>query len=235
MPPMNLTDSVALVTGANRGSGACLVTELLRAGAAKVYATSRAGTAHVGDDPRARPLALDVTDPASVTAAPDVAVLVNNAGHLPSAPRSPVTWTASSATWRTNYLGTLHVTRAFVPALERNAPAAVVNVLTLSALAPMGPMAYLQRLQGRRSLHHPGAARRTAAAWHQRARRLPRRYRHRHSRRGRSTEGTAATGASRIVSALAAGESLTFPDDASAAAGTVYLYDPIKLQQLLTG
>ncbi len=41
--------------------------------------------------------------------------------------------------------------------------------------------------------------------------------------------------ASRIVSALAAGESLTFPDDASAAAGTVYLSDPIKLQQLLTG
>ena len=30
MPPMNLTDSVALVTGANRGLGARLVTELLR-------------------------------------------------------------------------------------------------------------------------------------------------------------------------------------------------------------
>ena len=33
---MNLTGSVALVTGANRGLGARLVAELLRAGAAKV-------------------------------------------------------------------------------------------------------------------------------------------------------------------------------------------------------
>ena len=56
MPPMNLTDSVALVTGANRGLGACLVTELLRTGAGKVYATSRAGMAAAGDDPRVRPL-----------------------------------------------------------------------------------------------------------------------------------------------------------------------------------
>jgi NAD(P)-dependent dehydrogenase (short-subunit alcohol dehydrogenase family) len=37
--------------------------------------------------------------------------------------------------------------------------------------------------------------------------------------------------ASRIVSALAAGESLTFPDDASAAAGNLYLTDPVKLEQ----
>jgi len=41
--------------------------------------------------------------------------------------------------------------------------------------------------------------------------------------------------ASRIVAALAAGQNLTFPDDASAAAGDVYLSDPVKLQELLTG
>ena len=39
----------------------------------------------------------------------------------------------------TNYLGTLRVIRAFVPALEHNAPAAVVNALVLVALEPMGP------------------------------------------------------------------------------------------------
>ena len=39
--------------------------------------------------------------------------------------------------------------------------------------------------------------------------------------------------ASRIVSALAAGESLTFPDDASAAAGHLYLTDPVKLEHML--
>src|ERR1700733_6881845 len=69
MPPMNLANSVALVTGANRGLGSCLVAALLDAGAAAVYATSRAGTAGPHDDPRVRALALDVTSPASVAAA----------------------------------------------------------------------------------------------------------------------------------------------------------------------
>src|SRR5262245_28918288 len=81
---MNLTGSVALVTGANRGLGARLVTELLHAGAAKVYAASR--TPAAAGDPRVQPLALDITDPASAAAAaaaaPDVTVLVNNAGVL---------------------------------------------------------------------------------------------------------------------------------------------------------
>ena len=35
----------------------------------------------------------------------------------------------------------MRVTRALAPVLERNAPAAVVNILTLIALAPAGPMA----------------------------------------------------------------------------------------------
>src|SRR5579871_4240394 len=86
MPPMDLANSVALVTGANRGLGACLVAALLDAGASAVYATSRAGTAGPHDDQRVRALALDVTDPASVAAAAaaatDVTVLVNNAGAL---------------------------------------------------------------------------------------------------------------------------------------------------------
>src|SRR5436309_8851448 len=87
VPVMNLTGSVALVTGANRGLGARLVAELLGAGAAKVYATSRIpAAATAGADPRVQPLTLDITDPASVTAAaaaaPDVTVLINNAGVL---------------------------------------------------------------------------------------------------------------------------------------------------------
>jgi len=41
--------------------------------------------------------------------------------------------------------------------------------------------------------------------------------------------------ASRIVAALAAGETVAFPDDASAAAGTVYLAAPLELEQMLTG
>lgn len=41
--------------------------------------------------------------------------------------------------------------------------------------------------------------------------------------------------AERIVASLAAGESVVFPDDASSAAGSVYLTDPLKLEQMLAG
>jgi NAD(P)-dependent dehydrogenase (short-subunit alcohol dehydrogenase family) len=236
---MNLTDSVALVTGANRGLGACLVTELLRTGAGKVYATSRTGMAAADDDPRVRPLALDVTDPANVTAAAaaaaDVTVLVNNAGVLAFGSALTGDLAGFERDLHTNYLGTLRVTRAFAPALERNAPAAVVNVLTLIALAPAGPMAGYSA---------------SKAAAHSITQALRAELRP----RGVSVLGAYPGGidtdmlariqahkaapqlvASRIVSALAADQDVIFPDDASAAAGAVYLSDPIKLEQMLTG
>jgi NAD(P)-dependent dehydrogenase (short-subunit alcohol dehydrogenase family) len=238
MTAMNLAGSVALVTGANRGLGACLVTELLHAGAAKVYAASRAGTAGAGDDPRVRPLVLDITDPASTAAAaaaaPDVTVLVNNAGVLAFGTALTGDLAGFERDLRTNYLGTLRVTRAFVPVLERNAPAAVVNVLTLIALAPVEPMAGYSASKA--------AAHSITQALRAELRPL-----------GISVLGAYPGGidtdmlagieapkappqlvADRIVAALAAGESLTFPDDASAAAGNLYLSDPVKLEQTLT-
>lgn len=41
MPKIQVKDSVALVTGANRGIGRAYVEALVRAGARKVYATAR--------------------------------------------------------------------------------------------------------------------------------------------------------------------------------------------------
>ena len=35
------------------------------------------------------------------------------------------------------------------------------------------------------------------------------------------------------IEALATGETVVFPDDASSAAGSVYLSDPVKLEQML--
>jgi NAD(P)-dependent dehydrogenase (short-subunit alcohol dehydrogenase family) len=236
---MNLTDSVALVTGASRGLGARLVTELLDAGAAKVYAASRAAMGSASDDPRVRRLALDVTDPASITAAavaaPDVTVLVNNAGVLAFGSALDGDLADFERDLRTNYLGILRVTRAFAPALGRNAPAAVVNVLTLIALAPVGPMAGYSA---------------SKAAAHSITQALRAELRP----RGISVLGAYPGGidtdmlagveapkappqlvAGRIVSALAANDSVVFPDDASAAAGNVYLTNPLKLEQMLTG
>lgn len=232
---MNLTGSVALVTGANRGLGAHLVAELLRAGAAKVYATSRTGEPAAGG----QPLRLDVTDPASVTAAaqaaPDVTVLVNNAGVLAFGSALTGDLAAFERDIATNYVGTLRVTRAFQPALERNAPAAIVNILTLIALAPAGPMAGYSA---------------SKAAAHSFTQALRAELRD----RGITVLGAYPGGidtdmlagvdapkappevvASRVIASLAAGETLVFPDDSSAGAGSVYLSDPVKLEQMLAG
>ena len=237
---MNLTGSVALVTGANRGLGARLTAELLRAGAAKVYATSRTGGAAVaGGDPRVQPLTLDVTDPASVTAAaaaaPDVTVLVNNAGVLAFGTALTGDLGSFERDLATNYLGTLRVTRAFVPALECNAPAAVVNVLTLIALAPAGPMAgYSASKAAAHSITqalrtelrdrgitvlgaYPGGIDTDMLAGVQAPKAPP------------------ETVAARIIAALAAGQDVVFPDDTSASAGSVYLSDPLQLERLLAG
>lgn len=235
---MNLTGSVALVTGANRGLGARLVAELLGAGAAKVYATARTPGAVAAADPRVHTLALDITDPASVTAAaaaaPDVTVLVNNAGVLAFGSALDGDLDSFERDLRTNYLGSLRVTRAFVPALERNAPAAVVNVLTLIALAPVGSMAGYSA---------------SKAAAHSMTQSFRRELRD----RGITVLGAYPGGidtdmlagveiekaapeavARRIVAGLAAGETVVFPDDVSAGAGSVYLSDPLKLEQMLT-
>ena len=79
---MNLSGSIALVTGANRGLGRHFASQLLERGAAKVYATAR--DARSIGLPGVEPLALDVTDPASVAAAAraahDVTLVINNAG-----------------------------------------------------------------------------------------------------------------------------------------------------------
>jgi NAD(P)-dependent dehydrogenase (short-subunit alcohol dehydrogenase family) len=237
---MNLTGSIALVTGANRGLGAHLVTELLRAGAAKVYASARTpGSMPAPADPRVLPLALDITDDASVAAAaaaaPDVTVLVNNAGVLAFGTALDGDLAGFERDLRTNYLGLLRATRAFVPILERNTPAAVVNVLTLVALAPVSPMAGYSA---------------SKAAAHSVTQALRAELRD----RGIAVLGAYPGGidtdmlagveadkappgvvAERIIVALAADETVVFPDDASAGAGKVYLTDPLQLEQMLTG
>jgi NAD(P)-dependent dehydrogenase (short-subunit alcohol dehydrogenase family) len=148
---MKIANAVALVTGANRGIGASLVRELTARGAARVYAAARhPGTlaaAGAASQDVIVPLTLDVTDPAQVAAAaaaaPDVTLLINNAGILTSGGFLDASPDDIERELAVNFLGMLRTTRAFVPAIEGNGGGAVVNLLSVLALAPMpGAAAY---------------------------------------------------------------------------------------------
>ncbi|SHM18242.1 SDR family oxidoreductase [Actinacidiphila paucisporea] len=142
---MQIDGAVALVTGGNRGLGEQFVKALLDAGAAKVYAAARnPGSVRV---PGAVPIALDVTDPASVRTAAeqaqDVTLLVNNAGTSTGAAILDGELGAYRTEFETHVLGTLDVSRAFAPVLARNGGGAVLNVLSVLSWVTMpGSAAY---------------------------------------------------------------------------------------------
>ena len=124
-----LEGATVLVTGGNRGIGKAIVDDLLTRGVKKVYATARAPQPSTDD--RVVNLPLEVTDEASidalVTAAPDVTVLINNAGG-----GSPGTYLdADLADIRTvfevNFFGPLNLTRRFVPVIEANGGGHILN------------------------------------------------------------------------------------------------------------
>ncbi|MFF7559526.1 SDR family oxidoreductase [Streptomyces pseudovenezuelae] len=122
--------SVALVTGGSRGIGRALVTALYERGAKKVYATAR--DPRTVTHPDAVPLALEVSDPASVAAAAeqaqDVTLLINNAGASVNASFLDAPVEDVRREFETNFFGPLLVTRAFVPVIERNGGGHILNV-----------------------------------------------------------------------------------------------------------
>jgi NAD(P)-dependent dehydrogenase (short-subunit alcohol dehydrogenase family) len=147
---MQIKNSVALVTGANRGIGRAFVEALLERGSSRIYAAGRdlaSLDAVVRLDPkRVRGLKLDVTSAedarAAAAQAKDLTLLINNAGVLALGSLTDIPVDAVRDTMETNFFGLLNVTTAFVPVLERN-NGSVVNILTLLSLASMpGVAAY---------------------------------------------------------------------------------------------
>lgn len=130
---MEIRNAVALVTGGNRGLGRRITEELLRRGAAKVYAAAR--DPRTVNTPGVIPLALDITDTASieaaVAAAPDVTLLINNAGIDTHTSLVDGDMAGIELDMRTGYYGPLNVTRAFAPVLAANGGGAVLNVLSI--------------------------------------------------------------------------------------------------------
>jgi len=142
---MKNENATVLVTGANRGIGRALVEKLLEAGARKIYATARRIETLEPvisiDRRRVTPLRLDVTDRDGVAALPeaarDVTLLINNAGILEFGSILDSPLEDISREFDTNFYGKLLMARAFAGVIERNGGGAIVNVLTVVALASM--------------------------------------------------------------------------------------------------
>jgi NAD(P)-dependent dehydrogenase (short-subunit alcohol dehydrogenase family) len=130
---MRIEDSVALVTGANRGIGRAFARALVERGARTVYGAARDPASVT--DPGVTPIRLDITDAAQVAVAAnrarDVNLLINNAGsNRGGAPFDSSAVDAIKADFDTNVVGTLSVTRAFAPVLAANGGGAMLNVLS---------------------------------------------------------------------------------------------------------
>ncbi|MEU0494520.1 SDR family oxidoreductase [Mycobacterium sp. NPDC006124] len=137
----SLAGQTVLVTGANRGMGREYIGQLLERGVTKVYAAARDPQSVDEADPRVVALPLDVTDPASIAAAsqaaPDVSVLVNNAGI--SRARSVLDPDTSDlrAELETNVFGPLALASAFADRIAERS-GAIVNVSSVLAWMPIG-------------------------------------------------------------------------------------------------
>ncbi|MEH1130667.1 SDR family oxidoreductase [Micromonospora sp. CPCC 206061] len=141
----SINGSVALVTGGSRGIGKALVAELFARGATKVYATARDPRAVTHPD--AVPLALELTDPEAAAAvarqAPDVTILINNAGASFGSSFLDTPVDDIRREFDINFYGPLHMTRAFAPILERNGGGHILTIHSaLSWLSVPGADAY---------------------------------------------------------------------------------------------
>ena len=137
----DIKGAVVLVTGGGRGLGKALVTEALARGASKVYATAR--------DPRTIeeatgvvPLALELTDAASVAAladqVQDVTVLINNAGVYKAASYLTGDVADVRSDFETNFYGPLRLTQAVAPKIIANGGGHVVNVASVLSWVALG-------------------------------------------------------------------------------------------------
>jgi NAD(P)-dependent dehydrogenase (short-subunit alcohol dehydrogenase family) len=141
---MKIENSVVLVTGANRGIGLAFAQALLARGARKVYAAARnPATVTL---PGVTALQLDVTNPddiaAAVKAAPDVTLVINNAGIAqPGGFLAPDSEAVTRRIFETNVFGVLNMSKAFAPVLKAHGGGALLNVLSVASWVNDGALA----------------------------------------------------------------------------------------------
>jgi len=147
---MKVADKVWVVTGAGSGMGRELVLQMLARGA-RVAAVDRradaleqlAGAAAAGD--RLSTHVVDITDNGAVGALPSaveaahgrVDGLVNNAGIIqPFAAVADLDDAAIARVLDVNFMGTLHMVRAFLPRLQARPEAHIANVSSMGGFFP---------------------------------------------------------------------------------------------------
>jgi short-subunit dehydrogenase len=189
------------------------------------------------------PLALDVTDPASVQAAAATVtglnLLVNNAGSATFGDPLGADLAGARNDMEVNYLALLHTTRAFLPALEEAAAAgraaAIANIISVIALAPAprttvyaaskaAAHSLTQSLRGSLAprgivVHgaYPGGIDTDMSAGMD------------------AVKADARVVAERIVAGIVADATEIYPDDASAALAEIYHAGPLQLEKTLAG
>lgn len=149
---MNLKDKVVVVTGAGNGVGRELTIQLLarraKVACIDINAGALAETLRLAkaDQDRVAGFTADITDKAAVEALPAQIVgrfgaadaLINNAGIIH--PFSHVLETDDAIVervMRVNFYGALHMIKAFLPLLQLQPAAYIVNLSSSGALCPM--------------------------------------------------------------------------------------------------
>ncbi len=138
---MKINNSIAFVTGANRGLGLAYAEALLAAGARKVYAGAR-DPSSVPALEGLVPVRLDVNKADDIAAAAaqcgDVDLLINNAGIIGDEPLLGENGVeALHNVLDTNLYGVLAMSRAFAPVLRANGGGALVNMLSALSWASL--------------------------------------------------------------------------------------------------
>ncbi|MDP9965370.1 NAD(P)-dependent dehydrogenase (short-subunit alcohol dehydrogenase family) [Variovorax paradoxus] len=141
---MKIENSVALVTGANRGIGLAFAHELLARGARKVYVGAR--NPETVTQAGVQALRLDVNNPQDVAAAAalatDVTLVVNNAGIAqPGGFLADDSEDTARRIFETNFFAVLRMSKAFAPILKANGGGALLNVLSVASWVNGGELA----------------------------------------------------------------------------------------------
>ncbi|HEX6490725.1 MAG TPA: SDR family NAD(P)-dependent oxidoreductase [Gaiellaceae bacterium] len=139
---------VAVVTGGSSGIGAAIARTLARRGWRLVLlARNEERVRAVADELAAEFELCDVSDREQVERVaaalrerqPALRLLVNNAGIPGRGGFLELEPGEIEALVRTNYLGSVWCTRAFLPALEAGAPSHVVNIVSVAGTVALGP------------------------------------------------------------------------------------------------